>query len=66
LAYDGSIKEMVGSWNISNSPNERKLLGGVDTLQIKREENVRQTIKRTEGMHNINASGQLTDSQVTS
>jgi hypothetical protein len=57
---------MVGFWNISSSPNERKLLGGNNTLQIKRKENVRHTTKRTKGMHNIDASGQLTHNQTTS
>jgi hypothetical protein len=52
--------------NISSSPNERKLLNGNNTLQIKREENVNHTIERIEGMHNIDASGQLTHSQATS
>ncbi len=65
-AYDGSKKEMVRSWSISSSPNERKFLNGGDTFQIKREESVKHTIERTEGMHNIDASGQLTHRQVTS
>jgi hypothetical protein len=66
LAYDGSRKEMVGSWSISSSPNERKLFGGNNTLQIEREENVKYTTKRIEGMHNIDASEQLIHSQATS
>jgi hypothetical protein len=66
LAYDGSRKEMVGSRNISTSLNARKLLGGNNTLQIKKEENVKHTAKRTKGMHNIDANGQLTHSQETS
>jgi hypothetical protein len=53
---------MVGSRNISSSPNERKLFGGDNTLQIKREKNVRHKPKRTKGIHNIYASGQLTQS----
>jgi len=56
---------MVGSQSISFS-HERKLLGGDDILQIKRKENVRHTTKRTEGIHNIDASGQLTHNQATS
>jgi hypothetical protein len=47
LAYDGSKKELVGSRNISSSLNERKLLGGNDTLQINIEASVRHTIERT-------------------
>jgi hypothetical protein len=65
LAYDGSRKEIIGSQNISSSSNERKLLGGDDILQIKKEESVRHTTKRTKGMHNIDASGQLIHSQAT-
>jgi hypothetical protein len=57
---------MVGSWSISSSPNERKLLSRNDTLQIKKEENVKHTTKIIEGMHNIDASGQFTHSQATS
>jgi hypothetical protein len=48
---------MVRFRSISSSPNERKLLNGNDTLQINKEESVKDTIKRTEGMHNIDASG---------
>jgi hypothetical protein len=57
---------MVGSQNISSSLIERKLLGGNDILQIKIKASVRHTIERTKGMHNIDASGQLTHSQGTS
>jgi len=57
---------MVGSRSISSSSNERKLFGGNNTLQIKREENVRHIIETIEGMHNIDVSGQLIQSQVTS
>jgi hypothetical protein len=56
---------MAGSWKMSSSLNERKFLGGNDTLQIKIKASVRHTIERTEWMH-INASGQLTHSQGTS
>jgi hypothetical protein len=42
--------------------NESKLFSGDDILQIKREENVRHTIERIEGMYNIDGSGQLTHS----
>jgi hypothetical protein len=48
---------MVGSQNISSSPNETKLFDGEDILQIKRKESVKHTIERIEGMHNIDASG---------
>jgi hypothetical protein len=65
LAYDGSRKEIIGSQNISSSPKERKLFSGDDILQIKKEESVRHTTKRTKGMHNIDAHGQLTHSQTT-
>jgi hypothetical protein len=57
---------MEGSQSISSSLNERKPLGGDNTLQIKREENVKHIIERIEGIHNIDASGQLTCSQTTS
>jgi hypothetical protein len=53
---------MVGSRNISSSLDEKKLFGGDDTLQINIEASVRHTTERTEGMHNIDASGQLTHS----
>jgi hypothetical protein len=46
--------------------NERKIYDGDNTLQIKIKENVRHTTKRTEGVYNINASGQLTHSEATS
>jgi hypothetical protein len=48
---------MVGSQSISSSLNEKKLLSGDNTLQIKKEENVRHTLERIEGMHDIDASG---------
>jgi hypothetical protein len=48
---------MVESWNISSSSNEMKLLDGGNTLHIKREENVKHTLERTKGMHNIDANG---------
>jgi hypothetical protein len=57
---------MVGSQSISSFPNERKLLHGDDTLQIKREKNVKHITERNEGMHNIDVNGQLTHSQATS
>jgi hypothetical protein len=57
---------MVGTHNISSSLNERKLRGGADTLQIKRKESVRHIAKKIEGMHNIDASGQLIHNQATS
>ncbi len=57
---------MVGSWNISSSPNESKFLGGDNTLQIKKEESVKHIIEKTEGMHNIDANGQLAHNQATS
>jgi hypothetical protein len=63
--YDGSRKKIIGSRNISSSPNEKKLFGGNNILQIKKEESVRHTTKRTKGMHNIDASGQLPHSQAT-
>jgi hypothetical protein len=50
---------MVESWSISSSWNEKKFLSGDNTLQIKREENMRHTTKKFEGMRNIDASGQL-------
>jgi hypothetical protein len=46
--------------------NERKFFGENDTLQINREQNVKHTTERIEGMDNIDASGQLTHSQTTS
>jgi hypothetical protein len=57
---------MVGPQSISSSLNERKLLGGGNILQIKREEAIRNTTKITKGMHNIDASGPLFHSQATS
>jgi hypothetical protein len=57
---------MVGSQSISSSLNERKFFGENDTLQINREQNVKHTTERIEGMDNIDASGQLTHSQTTS
>jgi hypothetical protein len=57
---------VVESWSISSCPNKRKLFNGNDILQINKEENVRHTIERIEGMHNIDASGQLTHNQATS
>jgi hypothetical protein len=57
---------MVGSQNISSSLNERKVLSGNDTLQINKEESMRHTTKRIEGMHNIDASEQLLHNQTTS
>jgi hypothetical protein len=35
LAYDGSRKEMGGSWSISSSLNEKKLFGGDNTFPNK-------------------------------
>jgi hypothetical protein len=57
---------MVGSWNISSSSNESKFLGGDNTLQINKKETVKHTLEKTEGMHNIDASGQLAHNQSTS
>jgi hypothetical protein len=59
LAYDSNKEEMVGSWSISSSPNERKFFNGNNTLKIKREESGRHTTKITKGMHNIDASENL-------
>jgi hypothetical protein len=57
---------MEGSWSISSSLNKKKFFIGNNILQIKRKDSVRHTIERIEGMHNVDASGQLTHSQVTS
>jgi hypothetical protein len=57
---------MVGSRSISSSSNERKLFGGNNTLQIKRQENVKHTVESIEGMHNIDENGQIFHSQTTS
>jgi hypothetical protein len=51
---------------MSSSLNERKLFNGDNTLQIKRKESVKHIIERTEGMHNIDANGQLPHSEATS
>jgi len=66
LTYDGSKKLMARSRNISSSPNKRMFLSGDIILQIKREDNVRHTTDIIESMHNIDASGQLTQSQTMS
>jgi hypothetical protein len=57
---------MVGSRNILPFSSERKLLGGNDILQIKKEESVRHTIEKIVGMRNIDVSGQLIHNQATS
>jgi len=38
---------MEGSWSISSSPNKKKFFDGDNTLQIKKEDNVKHTNKES-------------------
>jgi len=50
------------TWSISSCSNNRGLLIGDNTLQIKQEKNVRHIAEKFERMHNIDTNGQFTHS----